>query len=204
MLTKTALHKQAIVNLGYGKNKEHQKLLHGAASGDSNSLTMRSPRKRLTTTIALYMPPAVNVSYKSNYGEQTIGMMAQIGADAIKAFSQGMSSERAREMFSKAGEGIKHMALGALDTVAAGAKALVALETGQIVTDRMELMFEGIGRRDFSFDFTFIPRSEQEALIIEEIVRAFKFHMASNVVKGTGAKEYTIPDMFDIQYMYHI
>ena len=26
--------------------------------------------------------------------------------------------------------------------------------------------------------------------------------MASNVVKGTGAKEYTIPDMFDINYMY--
>ena len=26
--------------------------------------------------------------------------------------------------------------------------------------------------------------------------------MASDLVKGTGGKEYTIPDMFDIQYMW--
>ena len=30
---------------------------------------------------------------------------------------------------------------------APGAKTLIALETGTIVTPRMELMFEGIGRR---------------------------------------------------------
>ncbi len=103
----------------------------------------------------------------------------------------------------KSGAGIKNMAVTALDTVAQGAKALTELDTGQITTDRVELMFEGIGRRNFSYEFTFLPRSELEAIIIDEIVFAFKYHMASNLVKGTGGKEYTIPDMFDIQYMYH-
>ena len=63
-------------------------------------------------------------------------------------------------------------------------------------------MYEGIGRRNFSYEFTFIPRSEGEAKTIEEIVKYFKLHMASNLVKGTGGKEYTIPDVFDIKYMY--
>ena len=105
-------------------------------------------------------------------------------------------------MLDEAGAGLKNMALSALDTVAPGAKTLAALETGQIVTSRMELMFEGIGRRQFSYEFTFIPRSEQEAQIIEKIVKYFKLHMASNLVAGTGGKEYTIPDVFDIKYMY--
>ena len=148
------------------------------------------------------MPPTVSVSYKSNYGEQEIGIMAQLGSDAIRAFSGGATDAVVKGMVEKAGAGLKNLALAGLDTVAPGAKALAAIETGKIVTSRMELMFEGIGRRGFSYEFTFIPRSEKEAFTIEKIVKAFKLHMASNLVKGTGGKEYTIPDMFDINYMY--
>ena len=191
---------------GYKTPRELNKFMStggGAASGNSTSLQASSPKKSISTYIALYMPPTVSVQYKSNYGEQEIGMMAQIGHDAIKAFSGGAGDrDLAKGMLDKAGSGLKHMALAALDTVAPGAKALAALETGQIVTSRMELMFEGIGRRNFSYEFTFIPRSEGEAKTIEEIVKYFKLHMASNLVKGTGGKEYTIPDVFDIKYMY--
>ena len=174
----------------------------GMAGRDTTSLQAQSPRTRHKTTIALYMPPTVSVSYNSRYGEQEIGMMAQLGADAIKAFSGGASDEAVSGMLDKAGAGLKNMALAALDTVAPGAKALAAIETGKIVAPRMELMFEGIGRRSFSYEFTFIPRSEQEAFTIEKIVRTFKLHMASNLVKGTGGKEYSIPDTFEIAYMY--
>jgi len=192
--------------VGYKTPRELNKFMSsggGAASKDTSSLQASSPKKSISTYIALYMPPTVSVQYKSNYGEQEIGMMAQIGHDAIKAFSGGAGDrDLAKGMLDKAGSGLKHMALAALDTVAPGAKALAALETGQIVTSRMELMFEGIGRRNFSYEFTFIPRSEGEAQTIEEIVKYFKLHMASNLVKGTGGKEYTIPDVFDIKYMY--
>ena len=191
--------------VGYKTPRELNKFMSsggGAASKDTYSLQASSPKKSISTYIALYMPPTVSVSYKSNYGEQEIGLMAQIGHDAIKAFSGGATGERVKGMLDKAGSAMKNMALGALDTVAPGAKALAALETGQIVTSRMELMFEGIGRRNFSYEFTFIPRSEGEAQTIEKIVKYFKLHMASNLVAGTGGKEYTIPDVFDIKYMY--
>ena len=42
-----------------------------------------------------------------------------------------------------------------------GSEAVFAINRGSIITPRMELMFEGIARRDFSFNFSFLPKSEQ-------------------------------------------
>ena len=88
-----------------------------------------------------------------------------------------------------------------------GGDALIAIERGIVITPRMELMFEGIKRRDFSFSFTFIPKSEQEAKEVEKIVKTFKYHMASDYGKGglggvDGVREMEIPDFFNIRYMH--
>tara|TARA_R110000823_G_C15864825_1_gene493567 strand:- start:860 stop:1246 length:387 start_codon:yes stop_codon:yes gene_type:complete len=68
----------------------------------------------------------------------------------------------------------------------------------------MELMFEGIGRRNFSFTFVFIPKSEQEAQVVKDIIYKFKYHMAADFVGGgaSGTREMSFPDMFDIEYMH--
>ena len=89
----------------------------------------------------------------------------------------------------------------------AGAEAMFAINSGSVITPRMELMFEGIQRRNFSFNFDFIPRSAQEAKIIERIVKKFKYHMSSNYgglgVGGVdGVREMEIPDFFNIRYMF--
>jgi len=95
-----------------------------------------------------------------------------------------------------------------LDTLAPGSKALVAIERGKIITPRMELMFEGLGRRSFEFSFVMIPKSAAESQTIREIVKAFKVHMTSNVGStvlgkdGPNVRELDIPDVFDIKYMY--
>ena len=98
--------------------------------------------------------------------------------------------------------GAKQMVLGVLDAAAPGAKGLIAIEQGKIMTNRMEVMFNGIGRRSFSYTFKFIPRNASEAKTVEQIVHTFKLHSASELVPGTGGKEYMIPNMFDIQYMW--
>ena len=71
----------------------------------------------------------------------------------------------------------------------------------------MELMFEGVGRREFEFSFIFIPKSAAEAQQVKEIVKLFKIHMApqtsTTVFGGTeSVRELTIPDVLDINYMY--
>ena len=62
-------------------------------------------------------------------------------------------------------------------------------------------MFEGVGRRNFSFTFIFIPKSERESQVVDQIIKKFKYHMLPSFV-GDSRRSMTIPDMFDITYMH--
>ena len=178
----------------------------------NSSIQMKKPGSttRLDTVIALYMPPSVQVRYDVKYGDQEIGIGAETGDAAVKAFQQEQGGLLAKAT-SAAGVGIDSIgaavAQTAMDKAPGGLDTVIAIERGQVKTPRMELMFEGMGRRSFSYTFTFIPKSEQEAMTVENIVQTFKFHMmpdfANSFTSGVdGVREMTIPDHFNIRYMY--
>ena len=175
------------------------------AGGSSNSIQLsRGATTRISTMIALYMPASISVSYNSRFGEQEIGALAGAAAGALDAFAgrgDADGSTALKGVLDELGKGTETALLKVVDTAAPGATALVALEKGAVRTPKMELMFEGIGRREFSYEFTFIPKSEEEAATIKEIVMQFKFHMASNYTDGTF-REMEIPSFFNIRYMY--
>ena len=160
---------------------------------------------RLNGAISLYMPPNVKVSYESKYGDHTIGVLAETGYQALKNYQENKSTtESVADAFSGIELGMKQAILAAAEVAAPGVATLYALERGKIITPKMELMFEGIGRRNFSYEFTFIPKSKKEARIIQDIVYLFKYHMAANyAADGVGGmREMEIPSMFDIEYMH--
>ena len=195
---------EAIV--GFNASKALVASQTASGSGPGRSLTMsKLPTTRSAGFIALYMPASVKVNYAADYGEEEIGVVAEGGSDIIEAFMQGKDSkETTLNLLDQAATGIKQMATKALDAVAPGAKHMMALNEGKVITPRMELMFKGIGRRDFSFEFSFLPKSEQEAIAVEKIIHKFKFHMASNFTAGAeGVRKMDIPDHFNIRYMYH-
>jgi hypothetical protein len=137
-----------------------------SAKGNLNrSLALsKHPTKRLEKSIALYMPPNVQVSYDVKYGDQEVGALAMAGAAAIDAIASegGTRSKVSGVVEALLGanmkEGIQSMAAKSLDTIAPGAETLINLSRGSVVTPRMEMMFEGVGRRSFSYTFAFIPR----------------------------------------------
>ena len=173
--------------------------------GSSNSIQLsRGATTRISTMIALYMPASISVSYNSKFGEQEIGALAGAAAGALDAFAgrgDADGSTALKGVLDELGKGTETALLKVVDTAAPGATALVALEKGAVRTPKMELMFEGIGRREFSYEFTFIPKSEAEAQTIKDIVYQFKFHMASKYTDGTF-REMEIPSFFNIRYMY--
>jgi len=63
-------------------------------------------------------------------------------------------------------------------------------------------MFRGIGRREFSFTFIFIPKSREESNTVKAIVQEFKVGMTPTFKKSGSVREMTIPDVFSIQYMH--
>jgi len=160
------------------------------------------------TVISLYMPPTVKVEYNVKYADQEIGTLAMLGKDAIAAF-QGAGSDTTSKLTavgksltgSGAKEGVTNLINTTLDGVASGARALQQIESGKVITPRMEMMFEGVGRRSFSYKFDFIPKSAQEAKSIERIIYAFKENMMPEYT-GESRREMKIPNTFDIRYMY--
>ena len=174
-------------------------------SGGKNSIQLsQKATTKIATQIALYMPPSISVQYQSKYGESNIGALAAAGAGAIDAFAGRNGADlttAVKGALSEGKQGAETMIMGVLDTIAPGATALLALEKGAVRTPKMELMFEGIGRREFSYEFTFIPKDRAEADIIKQIVYEFKFHMASNYTDGTF-REMEIPSFFNIIYRY--
>ena len=185
--------------------------------GASNSMQVsRNATTAMPVCIALYMPPSVQVSYGAKYDETKIGIGAEAINAGIKAFMDagGGLQGGASALGTGAGAAVSGALTYAKDKALTvipgmeGADAVFAINRGSVITPRMELMFEGIQRREFSFSFTFIPKSEQEAEVVKRICHKFKFHMASNYGTGglggvDGVREMEIPDFFNIRYMYH-
>lgn len=162
------------------------------------------PTSKLVKTIALYFPPSVQQEYSLSYNEQEISRQAAFGASVIQAFvEQGNLIDSFKASVDPALEGFKsvvnQMGISALDNIAKGSKALVALNRGKVLAPKMEVMFENIGKRSFSYSFTFTPSSEREADEVHKIIQAFRFHASADYADEFGF-ELTIPDQFEIEY----
>ena len=180
----------------------------GATGGMGSLQLENSATRRLKTAISLYMPPSISVSYGMKYTETEIGILSESGAAAIAAFrtASGDFTTRLQAATGAAWDvgaevGMEKLAQGTLDTIAPGAKALMQLESGRIIAPRMEVMFEGVGRRDFSYTFIFIPKSKKESQVVEKIIHQFKYHMHPEF-ENNNARLMKFPSTFDILYMY--
>ena len=179
-----------------------------AIGGAKHSLYKdKFPTKRLATSIALYMPPSVQTSYGLDYGDVEIGAFGEAMTGVFDSMEKAWKGEAgAGKSLTAAGgnvmEAVKKTAVKALDAVAPGVRAQAQIAEGKIFSEKMELSFKGVNRRTFSFSFVFMPKSEKEAKTIEQIIHMFKFHAHPNYVDGTQGRQLTIPDNFDIEYMY--
>ena len=178
-----------------------------SGGGAGRSILAEKPTKRMPASISLYMPPSVSVTYNVKYADQEIGTLAGMGSAAIAAFQNASGDNTAKlkaagaAMKGGAKEGITNFINTTLDTLAPGARALQQIDSGKVITPRMEMMFEGVGRRNFSFTFSFIPKSAEEAKTIERIIKTFKENMMPEYV-GDSRREMKIPNTFDITYMH--
>jgi len=208
------------LNKGAGKS---QSTMSGAPS--KSGLWMKRPgTSRMAKAITLYMPPSVKVSYKSNYKDDEISARASAIGNTIGSVVDTISGGKALSSLATwkkagmtAGEGAGAVAAFAAkasaDLFAPGASTLAQLSAGSILGSKMELMFTDVGRRNFSFTFNFIPKSEKEAQMVYKIVQTFKEHMLPEYLTEFKAFETSIPlgqgrvmkipDTFDIMYFYH-
>jgi len=172
----------------------------------------RKPTTRLDTAIAMYMPQQVQVVYGAKYTDTEIGAGAAIGMNAVSDFMNNMgfmnvAERQGSQIQGEAIEEAKRLGLKGVDMIGPGMKGLEQafdMRRASIKAPRMELAFEGVGKRQFQYTFKMMPKNEAESNEIRNIIFAFKSNMLPEFKDGNRAgRRLIVPNTFDIQYMYN-
>jgi len=171
--------------------------LTGKSGGESSGTDQQSLSRnirRVATTIVLYMPPQITANYAADWSKTELGMSADL-MNKIKGESSFADLFRS---------GAASMAQNLGDTVngltGLNLKDTISLNKRLVINNHLEVIFNGIDFRQFQFTFRFTPESEQEAQNVDNIIRAFKFYSAPEVLSGWSGRFWIYPAEFDIQY----
>lgn len=182
-------------------------VLKGAAAGAATGvgigaiftgagITFGQPAKRLREFITLYTPQQVTVRYGAQWGEED-------------AFTAALASDPELANSLKAAGNSASTAGGAVSGVLAGkilssgspfASSLSAL-TRTAANPKKEQIFKSVDYRSFTFEYSFAPKSAEEARAALKIIYLFKYHMHPEF-KDKNTFVYVYPSEFDIEYFF--
>ena len=166
--------------------------------------------KRVSDSVAIYLPPNVQDNTSATYNEMSTGMIgfaAAAGLDfssavgskdyeAAAAVLTGGAATVAKEGAKKAGAAVAETLSGS-----EGATQLLNRAFGQADNPYMEVFFESMTMREFTYTFTFAPRNTDERDDAQKIIQLFRFHMSPEM-RGGQSRFLGLPSEFDIHYMY--
>ena len=145
--------------------------------------------KKITQSIILYTPPETKFGYKANYTDAETGMIG--GLAGAENFTQRLSA---------GGAGLASMLSSAMQVISPGIGAVSTRAFGKTTNPNMELAFESVPFRTFTFPFTFAPKNNEELQQAHKIIEVFKFHMHPALSEGESF--FITPSQFEIEYMY--
>lgn len=165
--------------------------------------------KRTTETIALYMPDTLAFNYSQSYDGLSLagGVMDLLGAgssiaDSIKSLK---GSGLTKEALLKQGLNLSPFAVDFFGRKLLGdnlARAGVAA-LGLAKNPLLEVVYSSPEFRRFRFEFMFYPRSEKEAIEVQQILERLRFHQAPEISKGQAGIFMVPPSEFDIKFYYN-
>ena len=163
------------------------------AQAQSGGSVSYRPIQRVPTTIVLYMPPEITTTYEANWAPTSLGA-AKDAMDVIKGGSM-------KNLFESMGvSAAKHVADTVNKITDLNFTDAASLSTRMIINNHLEVIFNGIEFRRFNFTWRFTPESEAEALNVDNIIRAFKFYAAPEILTAWTGRFWIYPAEFDIEY----
>ena len=166
---------------------------------------------RTTAAIRLFMPDSLSWGYQNSFQNVSLS-----GIPYAKLLSAGVAlGESAVEGFKKGtvmgvlsalakNRNINGPVAELLGTALLGSQgdAIALSALGVTINPQIDVIYESPTLRDFTFDFLFAPRNQNEAVVVEKIVQKFKFHAAPELYgQGSGIGRYFVPPSeFDIEF----
>lgn len=181
-----------------------------------NNFTKTKLDRSSTTSIALYVPDTVNVSYESHYSEDfsiadALGKSYYLAQGAVSLFNTFKieGDTKVSNIINQAGNDpfIRAFVADALGAATGTNLKQLALNAGgYAMNPQLQVLFSNIGFRHFQFDFVLTPYTKEESVTIKKIIEAFKYASAPELVSNgvfTQSLFMKIPDTFKIKFLYN-
>ena len=195
---------------GYSNNDDVAKLHKNKQKRASGLGSVLSTTTRISDSVALYLPPNVQDSTSAGYTDAQTGMVGFAlqkaiigGVDFLGKDYEGAANTVMDTLGGIGGEAVKKAITNFAEAITETecAAGLFNKTFGQADNPFMEVLFDKMAMRNFTYNFTFAPKNKDERDDVQKIIALFRFHMAPEL-QGQAARFLTLPSEFDIQYMY--
>ena len=185
-----------------------------------NSLTNPKLNRKNGDSIALYIPDTVNVTYSADYNDKfnltdALGKPYFLAQGAVSLYNtfKNFMNEPVVNTINKAGNDpfvvkkIAEVLSTRSDKNPTGTNLTdIALNKGGFALNpQVQVLFEGIGFRNFQFDFLLTPYSQEESDTIKKIIEKFKYASAPEINRNGVFSQglfMQIPNTFEIEFLY--
>ena len=177
-----------------------------------------------TSAIKLYMPQALQIADTVNYDAVDLGLAGGAGLTALNNGSSLLGAigsalgEQAKSFGQLFGLG-SAMGINAtaemarVATARAASKLPADLRSAANIALQVKVnpntrsTFTGVGVRNFSFTYEFIPTSQQEAETVQKIIRRFREELYPTAIPQDAFEAgfplgYEFPNLFEIKFMH--
>ena len=214
------LTKDSVITNVVGQGKDGTFSLKRGANNQAFTEELKEKKKKITAIICLPMPRNITDSQGVQYGESSLNPIEAAGLAAGSELLQGNIDNLKRAFgatLTSANQAIsdadtQKTIAAALSGTAIGAlggnvnaNQLISRASGQVLNPNLELLFQGVGIRNFPFQFQFFPRNPHEGKTVMNIIRKLKTEMAprrtakdSNSSNGVFIRT---PSVFQLFYM---
>jgi hypothetical protein len=175
-----------------------QKALDKLARESEVSIASASMR-RLAAAIVLYMPTSINSRTGVSWDEADLGGSMDTSIEmAAQASQAAAEADGFLNKVVAATKSISQSTRGAIGAalLKGNAAARSARETPG--NTRAEMLFNRVNFRQFDFNFQFLPKSQEEAMNVMNIVKMFKHHMLPEFKDPTSFL-YIYPSEFNVK-----
>jgi hypothetical protein len=177
-------------NINKGATKDRSKPL---ATYNQSAADAALYKKSDVKAVILYMPEDISTGYKANWSGKAF---SNIGAAALSMagsgdFGQGLQNglnlvgTSADQLLPNAGNKIINEVVGKITGEQLSQNDIFGSTRGVILNPNVELLFAGIDLRNFSLSYKLVPRNDEEAGAIKEIINSFRKAMLPSFSDGT-------------------
>ena len=146
----------------------------GAAAGNNGPLSQtRTSTINLVPKGKILLPIPDNLSYTDGpqWSDQSVGAIGRFGAQAVAELTQNQNADQAtKALQAAAAAGKIDVVKGLLNKIGVDPNALAQNVAGKIANPYLQQVFQGIGLRQFDFNWKLVPRNKREQRSIKNII----------------------------------